>query len=166
MHVSTLRGFVVGAALALGLASTSNAQGLKLHEVRLDMASLNLTGGTSLSLDFPGSASVGLFFNEKMALEPSVSIFTEKGFNAYSIGTGLAYYFQGNHGKSGVFVAPVVGLSKVKGSDSQVNYGADAGLKIPMKDKVSFRLAGTLRDGDSYNDVAFGVSFGISFYIN
>ncbi len=165
-----IKSMFAGAVLALGVAafapSTAQAQGLKLEELRLNMASVNLTGGTSLDAGFPGSASAGFFFNEKMALEPSVGVFARKGYNQFGVGAALAYYFNGDHGKAGLFVAPTLEFAKAKGTDAAVNYGGDVGYKIAMRDNISARVAGTVRDGDSYGDLAFGATLGFSFYIN
>jgi|CXWL01.1.fsa_nt_gi hypothetical protein len=161
-----IKSMFAGAVMVFGLATGVNAQGLKLEELRLNVASLNLTGGTSFDFEFPGSASAGFFFNEQMALEPSVGVFARKGYNQIGAAAALAYYFNGDHGKAGLFVAPTVEFFKAKGVDASVNYGGDVGFKVAMRDNVSARLAGTIRDGDDYTDVAFGASLGFSFYIN
>ena len=161
-----IKSMFAGAVMVFGLATGVTAQGIKLQELRLNVASLNLTGGTSIDAGFPGSVSAGFFFNDKMALEPSVGVFAVKGFNSIGASAALAYYFNGDHGKAGLFVAPMIGFSKAKGSDSAINYGGDVGYKIAMRDNISARVAGTLRDGDDYDDIAFGAALGFSFYIN
>lgn len=161
-----IKSMLAGAVMVFGLASGVSAQGFKLQELRLNVADLNLSNGTSIEAGFPGSASAGFFFNDKVALEPTIGIFAREGFNSVGVGAALAYYLDGDHGKTGLFVAPTVSMFKAKDIDSEVNYGADLGYKIAMRDNISARVAGTVRDGDSYNDVAFGVSLGFSFYIN
>ncbi len=161
-----IQSMLAGAVLMLGVTTTVNAQGLKLEEIRLNVATVNLSGGTSVDLAFPSSASAGFFFNENMALEPSVGMYAVKGYNQFGAGAALAYYFNGGHGKEGLFVAPTVEFFKAKDVDASFNYGGDVGYKVAMRDNMSVRLAGTVRDGDDYNDIAFGASLGFSFYIN
>lgn len=161
-----IKSILAGAVMVFGLTSGVSAQGIKLQELRLNVADVNLSNGTSINLNFPSSASAGFFFNDKVALEPTVGIYAEEDYNFLSVGAALAYYVNGDHGKAGLFVAPNLNLLKSKGTDSQVNYGADVGYKIAMRDNLSARVAGTVRDGDFYDDPAFGVSLGFSFYIN
>lgn len=147
------------------------AQGKPL-ELRVDFVSFETSDGdTHVALDFPGTLAMAFYFNKQFALEPEVLIhnFNSDAGNSTVFGLGLfaPFYFKADEGKSGLFVAPGIAYSKATGdfeTDGLVDYGVDFGIKMPVKDRISTRLAATWRDGDSTDKSVFGASFGIAFF--
>ena len=165
------RSLVLGAAaLALG-ATTASAQMMgKPKEVRIDMASFtSQDGNTDINLVFPGNLAVAIYMNDNIAIEPFVMLRFQSG-NGFSggqfgLGVQVPYYLAGGMGKTGFFIAPGVGIDKGFGDgeyDVQTNYGLDLGLKREWKGAVGQRFALTLRDGDAYPEMEFGVVAGIT----
>jgi hypothetical protein len=165
------RSLVLGAAaLALG-ATTASAQMMgKPKEVRIDMLQVMTSDGTTgLNVGFPGTLAIAIYLNDNIAIEPnaSLSFVSGDGFSGGDFGLGVMvpYYLAGGMGKTGVFVAPGVMLGKGFGdfdSDMAVNYGLDVGIKREWKSNVGQRFAITIRDGDSYPELAFGAVAGIT----
>ncbi len=170
---SVLRRAFAVAALVGASAVTAQAQmgGLKVEEIRIDLASLNITNGTDLEAGLPGtSVALGIYLNDKIAIEPTLGFRYIKpdgaadGVSILALGVMAPFYFAGDRGHSGLFVAPGVMISKVTDVDAAIDFGADVGFKGKMSDKVSWRAAATLRDGDSYGDAAIGGVFGLSVF--
>ncbi len=169
---SVLRRALVVAALVGASSVTAQAQmgGLKVEEIRIDLASINITNGTFLQAGLPGSVALGIYLNDKIALEPTLGFAYLKpdgaadGASILSLGVMAPFYFAGDRGHSGLFVAPGVMITKVTDLDAAIDFGADVGFKGKMNDKVSWRAAATLRDGDSYGDASIGGVFGLSVF--
>ncbi len=169
---SVLRRALVVAALVGASSVTAQAQmgGLKVEEIRIDLASINITNGTFLEAGLPGSVALGIYLNDKIALEPTLGFAYLKpdgaadGASILSLGVMAPFYFAGDRGHSGLFVAPGVMITKVTDLDAAIDFGADVGFKGKMNDKVSWRAAATLRDGDSYGDASIGGVFGLSVF--
>lgn len=173
---SVLRRVAVAAALIGATAVSAEAQfgSLKVEEIRIDIASLGLTGGVALQAGVPGSVALAMYLNDKLALEPRVGFMYAKaegaseGSTMFGLGVFAPFYFAGDRGHSGLFVAPGVDInmfSPAGGSSStNIDFGADVGYKGKMTDRISWRGAATLRDGDSYGDMQIGGMFGFSVW--
>ncbi len=175
MRTSLIRSTLAILTLVIG-ASTAQAQptlfGRPIEELRVDLATLSLGGGgTALGAAIPGSLSLGVYLSDKLAVEPAFRIgfiSPEEGDSQVSLGAGVMvpYYFGGDRGRSGLFVAPSLALSKVGDADLALDLGADLGIKRKLSDKTAWRLAATLRTGDSSGDeVMLGASIGISLFL-
>ncbi len=169
---SVLRRAFAVAALVGASAVTAQAQmgGLKVEEIRIDLAGVNITNGTSMGAGIPGSLALGLYLNDKIALEPTLSFGysnpddADAGTTTIGLGVMAPFYFSGDRGHSGLFVAPGVMITKVTDIDAAIDFGADIGFKGKMSDKVSWRAAAQLRDGDSFTDASVGGVFGFSIW--
>ena len=159
------------ASLLLVTPGLVTAQGKPL-EIRVDFVTIETSDGdTDIGIEFPGSLAMAFYFSNQFAVEPAVlirNINTDAG-NATLFGAGvfLPFYFKADEGKSGFFVAPGVAFTKATGdfeSDALVDYGVDVGIKLPVKDRISTRLALTFRDGDSSDKSVIGASVGIGFF--
>jgi hypothetical protein len=168
--LSVIRRAVAVASLVAVSASVAQAQ-LKVEEIRVDVAGLGLAGGnTMLNVGIPGTVALGVYLNDKIALEPTLGIGYFKpdggdGSTTISLGVFAPYYFAGDRGRNGLFVAPGVMITKVTDVDAAIDFGADVGYKKAMNDKVSWSAAGTVRAGDSYDpDSMIGARFGFSVF--
>lgn len=150
--------------VSLVVVSSSVAQAqVELREVRIDFASLTtLDGSTVISLggprrrvggflSAPASVALGVYLNDKLALEPSLSLTTiqpDNGDLTLFIGLGLwaPYYF--DSGRSGLFVAPGLELLHVTEEDLMLDVGSDLGSKTAVNDNLSRRVAAGFRTGD------------------
>ncbi len=170
MMARAIRG-LAAATLLVAVASPLAAQA-RQKEIRLDFVELQTSdGNTLITAGFPGSVALGIYMNKNIALEPRVEIVSVSGdgnsTTFFGAGIFVPYYFAGDFGKSGLFVAPGLQLSKASGdfeTDTQVDYGVDVGVKLTHKERVSFRIAATLRDGDSTNEAIIGGVFGIGLF--
>ena len=59
-------------------------------------------------------------------------------------------------------MAPVLEALKSKDVDAIFDYGVDVGMKIPASPRTSWRVAVTVRDGQSYSATSVGLSAGVS----
>lgn len=169
-----VRGTLAAVALAM-VAATADplaAQG-RQKEIRLDFVSLQTSdGNTRLDASFPGGLAVAFYMNESVAIEPRFALDFQSGDGiaegtVFSAGLFVPFYLAGDTGRSGFFLSPGIELMKGTGDrefDTQVNYGLDAGMKMTRNDRVSTRLALTLRDGDSFGDPVIGAVFGIGLF--
>ncbi len=167
--LSVLRRAVAVTSLVAVSASVAQAQ-VKVEELRVDLAGLTIQGG-NLSLDVvaPMSVALGIYLTDKIALEPTLGFRYTKpdGFDASTtimLGVMAPFYFAGDRGHNGLFVAPGVMITKATDVDAAIDFGADVGYKKAMNDKVSWSLAGTFRTGDSYIDDPIGARFGLSVF--
>jgi hypothetical protein len=110
----------------------------------------------------PGSAAVGVFLNERFAIEVSAGVVAGDGDWRAVVGASLPFYLNEDDGRSGFFVAPVLEALKSKDVDAIFDYGVDVGMKIPASPRTSWRVAVTVRDGDSYSATSVGLSAGVS----
>ncbi len=175
MRPSVLRSLIAILTLVLG-ASSAQAQptlfGKPIEELRVDLVGLSLGGGgTSLNAAVPGGLSLGLYLSEKLAVEPTFRLgflSPDEGDSQVTLGAGVMvpYYFAGDRGRTGLFVAPTLSLSKVGDADLGIDFGADIGLKRALSEKTAWRLAATLRTGDSSGDeMVLGGVIGISLFL-
>ena len=169
----------VGALVALS-ATAAQAQ-VSFREIRFDAVSFtSVDGSTAFSLGGPvspygallgGTVSValGFYLNDKIALEPSLNIFsiTPDGGDATTVTSfGLAAPFYLTSGKSGLFVSPNLSYAKITDQDATMDLGAEVGYKKPINNNISWRAAAGIRTGDSTNDeMAIMASFGISVFL-
>jgi hypothetical protein len=163
--------FVLGAAALALLASPASAQvsGRPL-EVRIDVAAVAAQQGSAgFAIGLPGRLAVAVYLDERIAIEPSFLLRFDRGEafagGEFGLGVAVPYYFSGGVGKAGLFVAPVVEISKGFGdfvTAMTTDFGADIGVKREWRPNVGQRIALTLRDGDSYAEPEFGVVAGIT----
>lgn len=177
-----MKGFVRGTLAAVALAMVAvtadplAAQG-RQKEIRLDFLSLQTSdGNTAIAAGFPGSVALAFYMNPNVAIEPQVGILytsTEDAAGNDESGTILTgglfvpFYFNNDMGRSGMFISPGLEISKGTGDsefDARVDYGVDVGMKMTRSDRISSRLALTLRDGDSFGDPVLGAVFGIGLF--
>lgn len=142
-------------------ANQVEAQIAQPIELRFDLAGAEFDPFI-IDVFLPGSASIGLFLNERFAVEGSVGVVADDDDWLLVTGISLPFYLSDDYGRSGFFVAPVLQALKVKDVDALFDYGVDLGMKIPSSPRTSWRLAATLRDGDSYESMNFGVTAGLS----
>lgn len=168
--LSIVRRVVAVGALVAVSAGALQAQ-VRVEEIRLDVISfVTQDGYRELSIGAPGAAAIGIYLNDNLSLEPSVFISNIKfgdadAVNAFGLGVFAPYYFAGDRGRSGLFVAPGLQIMKFGDADAMIDFGADVGFKKPMSDKVSWRAAAGLRTGDSTGDeLQVGASFGFSVF--
>lgn len=168
--LSVLRRAVAVASLVAVSATVAQAQ-LKVEEIRIDLAGFqSMGGGSAFGAGIPGSVALGIFLNDKIALEPTLGFDYFKpdgGDGSTTIGLGVfaPYYFAGDRGRNGLFVAPGVEISKTTDLDAAIDFGADVGYKKALNQKVSWSVAGMVRAGDSYDpDTMIGARFGLSVF--
>jgi hypothetical protein len=168
--LSMLRRAVAVASLVAVSASVAQAQ-VKVEEIRVDLAALSTMGGNmSLGVVAPMNVALGIYLNDKIALEPTVGVMHFKpdggdGSTTIMLGVMAPFYFSGDRGHNGLFVAPGVMISKTTDVDAAIDFGADVGFKKAMSDKVSWSVAGMFRTGDSYDpDAEIGARFGLSVF--
>ncbi len=164
---------VAAAALLAAGASPLTAQ-TRDKELRLDFATLTTSDGrTEVGLGYPGTFALGIYMNQNLAIEPQLTFNyfndndTDTSGGEISAGVFAPWYFNGDMGRSGLFLSPGVMLTKGIGDlegDELFDYGLDLGVKMGRSDRVSTRLALTLRDGDRFNDPAIGASFGLGMF--
>lgn len=172
---SVLRSAVVAAALVATSAVTAEAQGMggmKVEEIRVDVANLTMVSNafTTIGVGIPGTVALGIYLNDKIALEPSLGLssFTPDGGDAVTtitVGVMVPYYLAGDRGHNGFFVAPGLMIRKITDVDALVDFGADFGYKKAMNDKVSWSAAAVFRTGDSTDpESLIGARFGLSVF--
>jgi hypothetical protein len=168
-----MRSFVRNSVLALALvtvASAAQAQDRREKELRIDLVGLQSVDGTTvLDIGLPGTVALGIYMNNKIAIEPMVNFLSISGdgnsANQLSVGVFVPYYFKGDTGRNGLFLSPGLLYSKIGGDNPQdgtVDFGVDVGLKKSMRDNVSMRFAVGVRTGDSYEDINGDSQIGIA----
>jgi hypothetical protein len=171
--LSVLRRAVAVAAVAAASAGAVEAQfgSLSMEEIRLDVAGVSVVDGTStLMVGGPGTVAVGIYLNDRIALEPSLSFtnISADNFPAFSVtqfGLFVPFYLKGDRGHNGLFISPGLTIAKVTDEDAAMDVGADIGFKKAMSDKVSWRAAAVIRTGDSTADeMLIGGTFGFSIF--
>ncbi len=172
--LSVIRRAVAVAAVAVISAGSLEAQfgSLKVEEIRLDLASFTTASniGSDLTLFAPGALSLGIYLNDKIAIEPSLlfnnnSPEGQDATNTFAFGVMVPFYFAGDRGHNGLFIAPGLAIAKSGDNDAMTDFGADIGYKKAMNDKVSWRAAATIRTGDSTGDeMEIGAVFGFSVF--
>ncbi len=168
-----VRGTLAAVALAM-VAATADplmAQG-RQKEIRLDFLSLQTSDGDfTVTGMFPGSVALAFYMNPNVAIEPQIGVGFVSGddFSGTELSAGLfvPFYLSGDTGRSGFFLSPGMSVSKGTGDieyEARVDYGIDFGMKMTRNDRVSSRLALTLRDGDNFSDTTLGATFGIGLF--
>jgi hypothetical protein len=170
---SMFRGAFAVLALSALAVGSAEAQERRSKEIRLDMISFQTSDGNSAGgIAFPAAnVALGIYLNQKVAIEPMVGIDFISGDNfsgqVLSFGAFVPYYFKGDGGRSGLFLSPGLMYSKGTGdieTDGEMDYGVDFGFRKVWRDNLSWRGALTLRDGDSFGDMAIGASFGLGLF--
>jgi hypothetical protein len=152
---------ILSALTLLLIAGKVEAQITQPIELRFDFLGVEFDPFV-VDAFIPGSASVGVFLNERFAAEGSIGVVAGDDDWLAVMGLSLPFYLNADYGRSGLFVAPVLEVLKVKDVDALFDYGVDVGVKIPASPRTSWRLAATVRDGDSYESVGVGLSAGVS----
>ena len=128
-------------------------------------------GNNALQLVFPGELAMAFYMNPQVALEPSLSITRfedddDDSLTLLTAGLFLPIHFQPG-GRQGFFVSPGLELTHTSANvadDTSLDYGLDVGVKWAVRERISSRLAFTIRDGDSSDDAVLGLSFGIGLF--
>lgn len=170
---SSVRGALALAAVTMLVAAAGplSAQA-RDKEIRLDFLGLETSSGnTVMTAGFPGSLAFGIYMNQHIAIEPQIGLAfrSGNGFSGSVLSAGLfvPYYFKGDTGRSGFFLSPGLSVSKGFGDfagNSQTDYGVDLGLKMTHRERVSTRIALTIRDGDSSAEAVIGATFGVGLF--
>jgi hypothetical protein len=177
MH-SFVRKTMLATALLVAASSMVQAQERREKELRIDVAGLESNDGTTtFGVGLPGTVALGIYMNNKIAIEPTISFNGISGDgNSVSFlqaGVFVPYYFKGDTGRNGLFVSPGLMYSKIGGDidgDGMIDFGVDVGVKRSMRDNVAMRIAANIRTGDSYEDangdstIGVGASFGIGIF--
>lgn len=168
--LSVLRRAVALGALVAVSATTADAQ-LSVEEIRLDLAQfVTVDGNSVLGVGAPGTVAIGIYLNDNLAFEPSLSFVNVSpdvgdSFSTIQFGLFAPYYLAGDRGRNGLFIAPGLEIMKITDIDAMIDFGADIGYKKAMSDRVSWRAAGQVRTGDSTNDeLSIGGVFGFSIF--
>jgi hypothetical protein len=174
-----IRGSVMcaAAAMAVAVASPAGAQETRRDkEIRIDFASVTTSDGfTRVGLGYPGTLAMGIYMNNNLALEPRLGFDyqsdsdTDVSGGSVLAGVFAPWYFNGDMGRTGLFLSPGVEFTKGFGDDAfetdvMVDYGVDFGVKLGRSERVSTRLALTMRDGDSFSDPRIGAVFGVGMF--
>lgn len=128
-------------------------------------------GNNAFQLVFPGALAMAFYMNPQVAIEPSISLLRledddDESVTLLTAGLFLPIHFQPG-GRQGFFIAPGIELSHTSADvadDTSLDYGLDVGMKWAVRERISSRLAFTIRDGDSSDDAVLGVSFGIGLF--
>jgi hypothetical protein len=172
--LSVLRRAVAAAVLVGATAVTAEAQGvgfggIKIEEIRLDLFSFETSDfGSGFGLSFPATAGVGMYINDKVAIEPIISFssFTPDGGEATNflmIGTQVPFYLAGDRGVSGLFVAPGIMITKVGDGDAVNTLGVEVGFKKKWQDNISWRLGAAMWSTDGDSEIVFNA--GLAMFI-
>lgn len=128
-------------------------------------------GNNALQLVFPGALAMAFYLNPQVAIEPAFSLSRfenddDESLTLLTLGVFLPIHFQPG-GRQGFFVSPGLELRHTSADvadDTSLDLGLDAGVKWAVRDRISSRLAFTIRDGDSSDDAVLGLSFGIGLF--
>ncbi len=175
-----IKSIFAGAALVFGLVAVVppavSAQGTELGA---SIAAIGITsgGGSTVTQAMVGGSAftAGFYLSPGIALEPSFQLAyaSSEGESYTTLGLGLALpiYFDKNWGRSGMYIAPHVGITYVNAfaSAKQLNVGADLGTKLRLSDDASLRVGVGVTHGLENDD--FGSSttvqgfFGFSVFL-
>ena len=174
-----MRTLTVVIALLAMVSTTAVAQDGRPLELGID-------AGVTFGLDDPNVTRVsipveafriGFFMTDRVSLEPAFSLQSisadDNDFTTYLVELGLLWHMRAM--RSGAYVRPfmgVVGFSEDVGgeddSESQFFAGAGVGLKIPIQDRLAWRLeanfAHAFESGDTEGGSQIGLRVGLSFF--
>lgn len=170
---SLVRTAVLTSALALlASAGAAPAQAQNPIELRATFFRFQTSdGNNALQLVFPGALAMAFYMNQQVAIEPGISLTRfedddDDSLTLLTLGLFLPIHFQPG-GRQGFFVAPGIELSHTSADvadDTSLDLGLDAGVKWAVRDRISTRLAFTIRDGDSSDDAVLGLTFGVGLF--
>ena len=143
----------------------------------------DLTDATSIQVPLQ-RLRVGFFVSPRLSVEPGLVLTHTSGdgvsFTSFGGDVGLLAHLTGvPTGRTrtpGVFVRPFVGLSRssfdidagTSGSTTQANVGAGLGVKLPVGDRLAWRLEGAYTRALKTDDLpainAFALTVGLSFH--
>lgn len=156
------------------LAAPAYAQDHSLFELGVDGSfSYRFTSPSQTILNLPVSRfRAGVFLSPQLAIEPSASVSSSNSsgirFTSMTTGLALLYQFSPSRLTAQPYVRPFVeytrSSSSVNGqanSQSTAAIGAGLGLKIPLSNRLMWRLEGAYANqvGDSRVAALVGLSF-------
>ena len=142
---------------------------------------------TSLEIPIP-SFRVGFLLSDQLSLEPFGRIGWQRvsiedplpgqddsdSFTTYDLGIGALFHFAPDRTRTQPYLRPFVGISGFSGgggdddSASQLSFGAGIGLKMPVADRLGWRIEATYtrlgEDEPFEGGNIFGLLFGLSFF--
>jgi len=170
----------VGAALAVcasAASAQSSAPAGKVVELGVDAVIATTLGDNKYTtVSIPNADfRVGFYVNNNVSVEPRVSIHSASAggstYTEYSGEVGVLYHFvPSTRIGAGPYVRPFAGFVAETGgpSETQAEFGAGVGTKIPFGDRMATRIEANYAHfsssdySDSVNQLAF--SIGISFF--
>lgn len=160
--------------LALALATPAAAQ--RPVELGIDgsIARTSFDGGAGLTtFQIPiQRVRAGFGLSESLALEASTAIdyfnFDGAEILAIGLGAGLFHHFKTDRAVTRPYLGVTSALFFVDvsdvDSDTDFALGAEGGLKMPMSDRLDFRLGAFLARQFDAEATIFGLQFGLSFW--
>lgn len=114
----------------------------------------------------------GFYMSETVALEPRVALnyldSEGESLTLMELGAGLFYHFKADRAMTRPYLGATASMAyaDVSDLDSETDFslGAEGGLKIPMADRMDFRLGAFVQRFFDAESTEFGVLFGISFF--
>lgn len=180
MRRSGIAALVGIAGLALGqraLPAQNTVGALMPMEIGVDAGLAFALGGEGATIvSLPAQQiRVGFFTSNALSIEPSAGLSyskTGKASSVISYGAGLAalYHFQTSRAVTQWFIKPQTALTIFNGSgESQTRFqlGAGTGVKIPIADRLAWRIEASIThafvSGDAGDTNLLGFSTGLSF---
>jgi hypothetical protein len=119
---------------------------------------------------------VGFFANPHLSIEPIVSLNYagdgDDSFTQFTGDLGVLAHFTADPEAPQAYVRPFIGVSALgDGSDSisQLRFGGGLGVKMPVADRLAFRLEGVFARSVENDDFpasnAIGLNVGLSFLV-
>jgi hypothetical protein len=139
--------------------------------------SFDLSSGGGTSIDIPAQRiRMGFFLSPALSIEPTFALHSESSdigrTTIYDVGVGALYHFSTSRAANQFYLRPFVGIIGVSskfngppassGSDSQTYFGAGAGIKVPLRDRIASRFEANFAHTDGAD--AIGLLAGLSFY--
>jgi outer membrane scaffolding protein for murein synthesis (MipA/OmpV family) len=174
----------VAALAILGLAATSATAQARGPELTVGLASIGMETydgeANYTQLYVPsGMLRLAFYLSPKVAIEPTLSLNVWSGegdsFRSIGIGAFVPYYFNGDQGMTGFYVAPGLGILSYGDEDgsrgSQIWFAAEGGKKFKLSDSAFLRLAAQYymesEDEDNGLDkyTNLGVILGLSLFL-
>ena len=167
-------------------SSSSNSNAAMPLEFGIDGGLSFGTGGTNNSVDFGlplPSVRVGFHMNPTWSIEPSLGLYRSSYTNFsqtdYELGIAALYHFSPSRAQSKLYARPFLNFigsnskeqltptTTQSTSSSMTEIGAGFGVKIPWRDRLSWRAEGNishLSEKVATGDTRVGVTFGLSYF--
>lgn len=173
MRIGASKWSLPAVLLALALATPAAAQ--RPVELGIDgsIARTSFDGFGVTSFEIPITrVRAGFGLSESLALEPSIGLIylnsDGESLTTFALGVGLFHHFKTDRTVTRPYLGVTSGLSFVDVSDfdSETDFalGAEGGLKMPMSDRLDFRLGAFLERAFDAEATSFGLRFGLSFW--